>query len=522
MGSQTPAQAGHTGARDELTAVDAVNTVSVDSALPSTFLWGGSTAANQLEGGWVWDEPTDTWGPESPSAPKGHYLGGKGLSIQDVMPKGLAWPPTQSPTPDNLKLVGIDFYHRFAEDIALLAELGFKVFRFSIAWSRIFPNGDDAEPNEEGLAFYERVLDELEKYGIEPLITLSHYETPLHLARAYGGWTNRKLIDFYERYATVVLSRFKGRVKYWLTFNEVNSVLHEPFLGGAIEKQREEVDEQELFQAIHHILVASARVTKIAHEIDARYQIGCMVLSIPRYPLTPDPRDAFKALRETQLDALFGDVHVRGEYSNVVLRELRERGVHVEISDQDRKDLENTVDFVSFSYYMSVAESADPSVERLDGNILGGVANPEVPVSDWGWGIDPVGLRYALNTMYDRWRKPLFIVENGLGAVDKLVYEDGPAGKVAAVHDDYRIAYTNDHLVQVEQAILDGVPVLGYASWGCIDLIANSTGEIKKRYGFIYVDLESDGSGSLERIKKDSFYWYKDVISSGGASLNRG
>lgn len=463
------------------------------TAFPEGFLWGGATAANQLEGA--------------------YNEGGKGLSIQDVMPNGLMTPPTAEPTPDNLKLKAIDYYHRYAEDIALFAEMGFKVYRFSIAWSRIFPNGDDAEPNEEGLAFYDRVLDELEKYGIEPLITLSHYETPLNLARSYGGWSNRKLVDFYVRYATTVFERYKDRVKYWLTFNEVNSILHEPFLGGAIEKTREEITEQELYQAIHHIMVASARATKEGKAINPDFQIGCMVIAIPRYPLTPKPEDAFKALRETQLDALFGDIHVRGAYPNVLLRELREHGVGLEITDQDLEDLKNTVDFVSFSYYMSVAESTDPSAETGHGNIMGGVVNPEIKQSEWGWGIDPIGLRYALNTMWDRWQKPLFIVENGLGAVDKLV--DG------TVHDDYRIAYMNDHLVQVEEAIKDGIPIMGYTSWGCIDLVSASTAEIKKRYGFIYVDLNSDGTGSLERYRKDSFFWYKEIIATNGASLKR-
>lgn len=467
------------------------------SAFPADFLWGGATAANQLEGA--------------------YNEGGKGLSIQDVMPRGLLTPPTEAPTADNLKLRAIDHYHRYAEEIALFAEMGFKVYRFSIAWSRIFPNGDDAQPNEEGLAFYERILDELEKYGIEPLITLSHYETPLNLARTYGGWSNRKLVDFYVRYATTVFERYKGRVKYWLTFNEVNSILHEPFMGGAIEKTREQITEQELYQAIHHIMVASARATKAGHDIDPNNQIGCMVLAVPRYPLTPSPEDAFKAMRETQLDALFGDIHVYGEYPHVLVRELREKGVELETQPQDFEDLKNTVDFVSFSYYMSVAESTDPNAQRGGGNIMGGVKNPAVKESEWGWAIDPIGLRYALNTMYDRWHKPLFIVENGLGAVDKLVGAEGSK----TVHDDYRIDYMNDHLVQVEEAIKDGIPVLGYTSWGCIDLISASTAEIKKRYGFIYVDLNSDGTGSFERYRKDSFFWYKEVINTNGGSLKR-
>lgn len=471
------------------------------SSFPDDFLWGGATAANQIEGA--------------------YNEGGKGLSIQDVLPQGLMAPPTKEPTDDNLKLNAIDFYHRYADDIALFADMGFKVFRFSIAWSRIFPSGDDNTPNEEGLAFYDKVLDELEKHGIEPLITLSHYETPLNLARSYGGWKNRQLIDFYEKYARTVFNRYKGRVKYWLTFNEVNSILHQPFIGGAIEDSRADVPDTDIYQAVHNILVASARATKAGHEIDPNNQIGCMVLSIPRYPLTPKPADALKAQYETQLDACFGDIHVFGEYPHTLKRLFRENNINLNTTDDDFDVMKNnTVDFVSFSYYMSVAESADPNAERGDGNIMGGVVNPELEVSEWGWAIDPEGLRYALNSMWDRWHKPLFIVENGLGAVDELV-DDASAPDGKTVHDQYRIAYMNDHLVQVEEAIKDDIPVMGYTSWGCIDLISASTAEIRKRYGFIYVDLNSDGSGSLQRYRKDSFDWYKNVIATNGESLKR-
>lgn len=471
------------------------------SAFSKDFLWGGATAANQIEGA--------------------YNEGGKGLSIQDVLPRGLMAPPTAEPTDDNLKLTAIDFYHRYADDIALFAEMGFKVFRFSIAWSRIFPNGDDDTPNEEGLAFYDKVLDELEKHGIEPLITLSHYETPLNLARSYGGWKNRQLIGFYEKYARTVFNRYKGRVKYWLTFNEVNSILHQPFIGGAIEAPRDDIPDTDIYQAVHNILVASARATKAGHEIDPDNQIGCMVLSIPRYPLTPKPTDALKAQYETQLDACFGDIHVFGEYPHTLTRLFRENNITLTTTDDDFTVMKNnTVDFVSFSYYMSVAESADPGAERGEGNIMGGVVNPELEVTDWGWAIDPEGLRYALNFMWDRWHKPLFIVENGLGAADELVDEaSAPDGKT--VHDQYRIDYMNDHLVQVEEAIKDDIPVMGYTSWGCIDLISASTAEIRKRYGFIYVDLNSDGSGSLQRYRKDSFDWYKNVIATNGESLKR-
>lgn len=456
---------------------------------PQNFLWGGATAANQIEGAYRAD--------------------GKGLSVQDVMPHGLRTPPTAEPTNDNLKREAIDFYHRYREDIDLFAEMGFKTFRLSFAWSRIFPQGDEAEPNAAGLEFYDRVIDYLLEKGIEPLVTLSHYETPLHLARHYGGWTNRELITFFERYARTVIEHFKGRVRYWLTFNEINSVLHFPFFSG-IESTPEELGPQKLYQAIHHELVASARATKIAHDIDPANKVGCMILAVPRYPLTPDPQDALAAMAASHEDYTFGDVHVRGTYPGYFLRKLKELGVELEMTDADKEDLKHTVDYVSFSYYMSVCESANQEAGG-EGNIIGGVPNPTLKASEWGWQIDPVGLRIILNDYWDRWQKPLFIVENGLGAKDKLINE--------TVEDDYRIDYLNDHLVQVGEAIEDGVKVLGYTSWGPIDLVSASTAQMSKRYGFIYVDRNDDGSGSLKRYRKKSFDWYKQVIASNGASL---
>lgn len=469
-----------------------------NTPFPDGFLWGGATAANQIEG--AYDED------------------GKGLSVQDVMPRGISGPRTERPTPDNLKLVGIDHYHRYAEDIALFAEMGFGVYRFSIAWSRIFPNGDETEPNEAGLAFYDRVLDELERHGIEPLVTISHYETPLHLAEQYGGWTNRALIGFYERYARTLFERYGSRVKYWLTFNEINSLLHAPFMSGGIPIPEGGVPTGELYQAMHHELVASARATRIAREVAPAAQVGCMVLSMPIYPLTPSPDDAVAVMDADHGNLVYGDVHTRGEYPGYFLRRLREQGISLDVTDEDRADLKNTVDFVSFSYYMSIAETADPTKRAAgEGNIMGGVPNPTLPASEWGWQIDPVGLRLVLNQFWDRWQKPLFIVENGLGARDRLVEVDGEK----TVVDDYRIAYLNDHLVQVGEALDDGVDVLGYTSWGCIDIVSASTAQLSKRYGFIYVDRNDDGSGTLDRYRKKSFHWYADVIRTNGASLTR-
>ena len=466
---------------------------------PKEFLWGGAVAANQCEGAYNED--------------------GKGLSIQDVMPHGIKTPHTDMPTEDNMKLIGIDFYHRYPEDIKLLAQMGFKTFRTSIAWSRIFPQGDELEPNEKGLAFYDRLFDECHKYGIEPLVTLSHYETPLQLAKKYDGWVNRELIGFYERYVRTVFARYKDKVKYWLTFNEINSVLHEPFMSGGISTPKDQLLQQDLYQAIHHELIASALATKIGHELMPNAKIGCMVLSMPTYPLTPNPDDVIAAMNADHMNYFFGDVHVRGAYPGYMKRYFKENHIELKMEKEDEQILQNTVDFVSFSYYMSVCETADVKKKiKGEGNLMGGIANPYLPASDWGWQIDPQGIRYVLNMFWDRWQKPLFIVENGLGAVDELM-DDGQGGKT--VNDDYRISYLNDHLVQVGEAIEDGVSVMGYTTWGCIDLVSASTAELKKRYGFIYVDRKDDGTGTLARYKKKSFGWYKEIIESNGDGLKK-
>lgn len=468
----------------------------MDMRFPEGFLWGGAVAANQCEGAYNED--------------------GKGLSIQDVLPHGLKSPPADGPTPDNLKLAGIDFYHRCKEDVKLFAEMGFKVFRTSIAWSRIFPNGDEETPNEKGLQFYDDLFDECLKYGIEPLVTISHYETPLHLARTYNGWASRKMIGFYERYVRTLFARYGSKVKYWLTFNEINSVLHSPFMSGGICTPREELSERDLYQACHHELVASALATRIAHEMMPGAKVGCMILSMPVYPLTPAPDDVIACMKFEHQNDFFGDVHVRGKYPGYMLRYFRENGIQIHMEPEDAEILKNTVDFVSFSYYLSACGSADPNQKAGEGNIIGGVPNPYLKASEWGWQIDPQGLRYTLNRFYDRYQKPLFVVENGLGAVDRLVTDE--TGSLT-VKDGYRIQYLNDHLVQVREAIEDGVPVMGYTAWGCIDLVSASSAELKKRYGFIYVDRNDDGTGSLARYKKQSFHWYREVIRTNGGSL---
>ncbi|MFQ6863366.1 MAG: glycoside hydrolase family 1 protein [Streptococcus sp.] len=473
---------------------------------PKDFLWGGATAANQFEGA--------------------YNLDGKGLSVQDVTPKGgVPFEPgalnpliTDQPTPDNLKLEAIDFYHRYKEDIALFAEMGFKVFRMSIAWTRIFPNGDDAKPNEAGLAFYDKVFDELAKYGIEPLVTLSHYETPLNLAREYNGWTNRKLIGFYENYVRTVFTRYKDKVKYWLTFNEVNSVLHAPFMSGGIATPMEELSKQDLYQAVHHELVASASasITKIGHEIKPEFKIGCMVLAMPAYGMTANPLDQLAVHEFENQNYLFSDIHARGKYPNYIKRYLKDNGIEIQFASGDEEILKNTVDFISFSYYMSVATAHNPEDYTIGkGNIMGGVENPYLEKSEWGWAIDPIGLRLVLNDFYDRYQLPLFIVENGLGAKDVLV--DGPDGPT--VEDDYRIDYLQKHLIQVGEALQDGVELLGYTTWGPIDLVSASTAEL------VNVMVSSTLIEMMmvvvawHVIRKFIFFWYKSVIESNGAAL---
>ena len=469
---------------------------------PEGFLWGGATAANQFEGAYNED--------------------GKGLSIQDIMPHGIKAPLTDEPTEDNMKLIGIDFYHRYKEDIKLFAEMGFKTFRLSIAWSRIFPNGDDKEPNEKGLQFYDNVFDELAKYGIEPLVTISHYETPLALAKNYDGWTNRKLVGFFENYVRTIYTRYKDKVKYWLTFNEINcgTMPMGGYLGlGILNEGTEDFlhqndNKQIRFQALHHQFVASAKAVKLGHSINKDFKIGCMIAHMTTYPYTCNPDDILLAQKKNQLaNDLCGDVQVRGEYPFFAKRYFEENNIVLDITEEDKKILkEGTVDYYTFSYYMSNCESASGDEDKTSGNLLGGIKNPYLEASDWGWQIDPKGLRYTLNELYGRYNIPLMVVENGLGAFDK-VEEDG------SINDDYRIEYLKDHIIQMKEAVKDGVDLIGYTPWGCIDLVSASTGEMEKRYGFIYVDKDNAGEGTLDRKKKKSFEWYKNVIKTNGEEL---
>ncbi|MCG9662908.1 6-phospho-beta-glucosidase [Vibrio mediterranei] len=458
---------------------------------PDNFLWGGAIAANQVEGS--------------------YNLDGKGLSTSDMLPSGILSPhQTRDERTPGIKDLAIDFYNRYPEDIALFDEMGFNCLRLSIAWTRIFPNGDDTQPNEAGLAYYDRMFDELAKYNMTPFVTLSHYEMPYALVENYGGWGNRKLIEMFERYVTTVFERYKDKVKLWLTFNEINMSLHAPFTGVGLQ---EDATEQEIYQAIHHQLVANAKAVKLCQKIVPDGKIGNMLLGALNYPYTCNPDDVIAAMHENNKWLFFGDVQTRGQYPGYMLRYFRENQIELDIHDGDLETIaQASVDFISFSYYASGCASADPKQKEV-GNIVDSVPNPYLEKSQWGWLIDPKGLRILLNFLHDRYQKPLFIVENGLGARDEIDANGN-------IEDDYRIKYLNDHLVQAREAIEDGVELMGFTSWGPIDLVANSTAEMSKRYGFIYVDRHDDGNGTLERKRKKSFHWYQEVIKTQGKSLS--
>lgn len=463
---------------------------------PENFLWGASTAANQVEGGW--------------------NEGGKGISVIDVQACGERGRyVTDGIQPGCLYTShkAADFYHRYEEDIALFAEMGMKAYRMSIAWTRIFPTGTEDTPNEEGLAFYDKVFDLLREKGIEPVVTLSHYEPPYALSGK--GWTDRAMIDHYLKYAKTVLTRYKNKVKYWLTFNEINCALV-PFgimtaCGIKMEFFAPENTEALRYQALHHQFVASALTVQLAKTINPDFQMGCMIAAMVNYPLTCHPKDILLAQNTNQVKNYFcGDVMVRGSYPGYMNRYFREHGLEIQMAPGDGEILKNgTVDFYAFSYYMTNCVGSDLSAEKVSGNLLSGLKNPYLVASEYGWQIDPDGFRYILNELNDRYQVPLMVVENGLGAKDTL--EDG------RVHDDYRIAYLREHVAAMEEALADGVNLIGYMPWSAIDLIALSTGSIEKRYGFIYVDADNQAEGTYSRVRKDSFYWYQKVIATNGA-----
>ena len=467
------------------------------NGLKDTFLWGGATAANQCEGAYRED--------------------GKGLSEADIVLAGKKGVPRERTDgviegkyyPSHK---AIDFYHHYKEDIALFGEMGFKCYRMSVAWSRIFPNGDDETPNEKGLEFYDKVFDELLKYQITPVVTISHYEIPYHLIKKYGSWKNRKMIEFYCRFCEVLFKRYKGKVKYWMTFNEINVNMLHPEHALGIEIQPGENRSQIIYQASHHEFVASAKAVQLGHQIDPENQIGMMMLYPTFYAESCDPADQIIRMEEMNRHYAFSDVMVRGFYSENQKLYLERQKVHLEMEPGDEEILKaGKVDYIGFSYYNSNVATGRKDIELIDGNMINSVKNPYLQESRWGWSIDPAGLRIALNELYGRYQIPLFVAENGLGAID----EPGET-----IEDDYRIAYLREHIKAMKDAILlDGVDCFGYTVWGCIDLISVGTGEMSKRYGMIYVDCDDAGQGSMKRSRKKSFSWYKQVIATNGESL---
>ncbi|MEC2057700.1 6-phospho-beta-glucosidase [Peribacillus psychrosaccharolyticus] len=472
-------------------------------AFPKGFLWGGAIAANQAEGA--------------------HLADGKGLTTVDLLPTGKkrfdimfgnlhSYEPLEGEFYPSHE--AIDFYHRYKEDIALFAEMGFKALRLSISWARIFPNGDDAEPNEAGLQFYDDVFDELLKHGIEPVVTIAHFDVPVNLVKNYGSWRNRKLVTFFEIYATTLFKRYKDKVRYWMTFNEINMLLHLPFVGAGLVFEEGENQKQVKYQAAHHQLVASALAVKAGHEIIPDVKIGCMLAAGQTYPYSCDPEDVFEAMEKDRDSFFFIDVQSRGQYPGYAKRFFKDNNLKIEMEEQDEALLKNnTVDYIGFSYYASRTTSTDPEINKMtSGNVFGSIENPYLEKSEWGWTIDPKGFRITANQLYDRYQKPLFVVENGLGAVD-IPAEDGE------INDNYRIEYLRKHVAEMSEAIEDGVEIIGYTSWGPIDLVSASTGEMRKRYGYIYVDKDNEGNGTLNRSKKKSFNWYKEVIETNGEKL---
>jgi len=394
--------------------------------------------------------------------------------------------------------------------------MGFKALRVSIAWTRIFPTGEEETPNEKGLEFYESLFKEMRRLGIEPIVTLSHYEMPLSLSVKYNGWADRRVVGLFTRFSNICFTRYRDLVKYWLTFNEIDSIIRHPFTTAGIIPDRcpDGKEEEVVFQALHHQFVASALVTEDCHRIIPGSQMGCMLTKLTTYPNTCNPDDVELTLKKNLLNHFYSDVQVFGEYPVLILRMLENKGIKIVMEPGDAEILKkHTVDYVSFSYYMSLTESAREGLEKAAGNTILGVKNPYLPSTDWGWQIDPKGLKISLLELYDRYKKPLIIVENGMGAVDK-VEADG------TIHDDYRVTYFREHIRYMKEAIEEGVELFGYTSWGPIDLVSAGTSQMSKRYGFIYVDQDDEGNGTLERSRKDSFYWYKKVIGSNGADLD--
>ena len=470
------------------------------------FLWGGSIAAHQCEGAW--------------------REGGKGTAIMDLVTSGSHEVPREicKEIEDGKYYPshkGIDFYHRYREDIGLFAQMGFKALRISVDWSRIYPLGDEETPNEEGIRYYTDVVDELRRHGIEPIITLYHFELPYHLVTEYGSWTNRKGIDFYLRYCGTMFKALKGKVRYWVTFNEMNHI--DPatqasdiftYMIAGLKFSEMEDPARTLATVGYNMTVAGVKAVELGHRIDPENQIGCVFGLQPVYAYDCRPGNAFRAFQEMYRDFYQADAMCMGCFPRYKRKEYEKMGIFLDGVEEDAESFKNgVIDFIGVNYYSSSVGHHDG--EDGEETLFGGIQNPYLKQSRWGWAIDPEGLRYLLNAVYRKYGKPLIVTENGLGAVDTLK-EDG------TVDDSYRIEYLRLHLEQLKLAVEeDDVGCFGYLMWGPIDLVSATTGEMKKRYGFIYVDQDDDGSGSGTRHAKESFYWFKETIGSNGGNLSK-
>lgn len=471
------------------------------------FLWGGATAANQVEGAYLED--------------------GKGLSVADVVTAGSHTSPRIISLEQDKQYYypshkAVDHYHHYKEDIALFAEMGFKAYRMSVSWARIFPDGDNETPNEKGLTFYENIFQELKKYNIEPVVTISHGDIPLAIGQKYGGWPNKKVIELYVKYAEVLFLRFGQYVRYWIPFNEINDIFlpmsslgQGAMLDTASKYFTEQTDNPGArINALNNMMIASAMAVKLGREMNPKFHFGTMICHITRYPRTCHPDDVLLVLEDDlYFNNTCGDVMLKGAYPFYALNRFEKQGIKLDLSEEEKRVLkEGVCDYYTFSYYQSISESTLTFDEQTSGNIMGGIKNPYLKETDWSWPIDPVGLRYTLLKVYDRYRVPVMITENGIGCTDS----PEPDGQI---HDPYRIDYLRDHIAEMRKAVDAGVDLIGYMAWGCIDLVSVSTGEMKKRYGFIYVDCDDEGHGTYKRLRKDSFYWYQRVIASNGENL---
>ena len=463
------------------------------TAFPEGFLWGASTSAYQVEGAWNED--------------------GKGPSVVDMLahPEGTADFHVAS-----------DHYHRFEEDVALMAEMGLKAYRFSVAWSRVIPEGN-GEVNPAGLDFYRRLIAALCRHGITPVVTLYHFDLPWALEQK-GGWLNRDTVDAFVRYACLLMSEFGKNVPLWLTINEQNTMILHPGAIG-VPPDRELPDKQALYQQNHHMMLAQAKVFALCHEAFEGLKIGPAIHTTSMYAETCKPEDAIAAHNwETLRCWSFLDVAVHGRYHPLAWSYLQDREIAPEMLPGDAAILrQGRPDFVAINYYSTATIAAsrgdghDVSPRAGDQQIMLGEAgvyrpaeNPWVGKTPYGWVVDPVGLRLTLRKVCERYGLPILITENGMGAPDKLE-EDG------TVNDDYRIAFLQSHIQQMQLAIADGVDLMGYCPWAAIDVVSTHQG-YAKRYGFIYVDRGEQDLKALRRIRKRSFWWYKDVIARNGNS----